>query len=301
MKSNTDLNKKLQKQRLWFSVTIGVTVIIISFFYGLGVGFSRKTGNAFASSYMDRFVGYHLDDTTSLLPESFGLPSSVHIVPVGKNVLINGKPVDVVMFNTDESVDGLLANQVKRWEDAGYFAVGATTASNGIAYAIDYNSGRRFSMAAWRVASQARSFISDGYPVQGTFSISDLMEDGGIDSLERTGEIPGVPLMPNGRAGALMSTDEGRGRSYTGVYTVYVPLVSAIQYYRRELVASGWNYVTRGNMETHEDLMVNHLVFRKGSHEVTLLFMNIQASLDTGSQERTLISISLSPFWMSSL
>jgi hypothetical protein len=264
-----------------FQLLIGFTVLIVSFAYGVAHGLSKKTPPASAA------LG-RLDDPTEVLNSvTLPIPPGTIPVPIGRDLAVNGRPTQMVSFITARSVKAVLNEQVQTWQSQGLNAVGATSARRGVAIAMNKTTGERFSIAAWEVPPSYRKTISRGYPVQGFLSSAGNDRSDRATADEQSGLVPGVPIMPDGVPGAVMSSSDALGRSYTGTYTNPGPIEQNLEFYRRTLAVRGWDLVNSSPVA--EGQRGSSLVFQHGLRELVLLF----APVKDGEIDRTLVTVAL--------
>lgn len=278
---------KPPSSRLGFHLLIGLSVVVISFGYGLASGLNRKISKAQAT------LSY--ETAPVQLSDKLTLPDGVRVVPLGDEVAINGKPMDVATFISSRGVVELLDEQVKLWERQGLYAAGAASRLRGVAFAVNQATGERFSAVAWVIPPPYRKIISQGEPVEGFVSYANNAAHPAAASVdEASGLIPGVPLAPGGKSGAVLSSRDPGGRSYTGVYSNPGTVQMNVDYYRSVFSADGWRETPSVVGDARGERSAA-LTFVRNKQEAVLLLSAADggSSGSDGSQFRTSLTITL--------
>ena len=292
------IEHKIGKSRVRFQVIIGLAVVLLSFLYGLGSGLNKKIGVAHARpSAVDQFV----DSDSAKIPARLTLPRGVKVSPVGSEVTINNRSADVVSFVSARGVEKLIEDQRALWRKRGLEESGMATARRGVAVGIDRKTGTRYSATVWVVPPTIRKAVSGGLPVQGMLVAIDQQEsssvnDSGVQGVStesiNQGEVPGIPTRPGGRGGAVFSSNDPSGRTFSGVYTNPGNVIDNVAYYREALTLSGWAEDS-ANFHGDAEKGVGDMVFSKDEHEASLIFAPSLAGSD--SEEKTTIMVTLLP------
>lgn len=289
LSSGERIDRLSDRARISFAISIGVFVLVISFFYGFSKGLSRTSSLAHARASLSPSV---LDNFE--LPDGLLLPSGVIPVPLGKNVRINDKHVQIVSFFSRRSVSDLVKAQFALWSDKNIKFVHRISERRAVVLGTDQSTGQKYSLMIWVVPPTLRRVVSEGYPVQGTLAISDKEAAGAFSELPVAGEVPGVPVMPGGSGGAVFSSDDVGGRSHTGVYTNPGTLEKSMLFYRNELRLSGWQETkdVPSQSPLGTDFAQQHFI--RGSHEISLLYSTPKAGVLEQGDVKTIVTVILS-------
>ena len=286
----------LSRSRLRFHLAIGGTVVVVSFIYGLISGLGKQVRPAHAGAALR--ADFKEAAEYQLSPRLI-IPAGVRISPIGQDVMINDRSADALSFVTARPVDSVINEQVARWKDRGFEAVAKTSDRRGVGVGVDPRNGDRHSITAWEVPPTVRKAVSSGEPVQGLIMAMDGNSEAGATAGRQDsalGEIPGIPVKPGGSSGAVFSSKDPGGRSYSGVYTNPGSVAESVEYYREVLGHDGWVESVQ-NIPLNTDSPVGDLSFMRSSEEVTFVFSpaltNPQApTQDTGT---TTVVVTLVP------
>lgn len=276
----------LRKGRRGFFIVFVLSVITLSFAYGLSIGFSRHSWSAQAKLAA---VPYKGDLSDSSLFDKGMMAAGLELYSVGNDVEINGHLADVFSFNSVRDVKSLLGEQESLWKDRGFETAGTVTGKRGSVVAYDPVTNARYSAVAWKVQPQFRETVSEGYPVSGVISAiadeSRVLTDG-LDEA-KSGLVPGVPMYPDGKSGAVFSSRDPGGRSYTGVYTLPASAGDVMDYYLSNLQVAGWTAVEQRAFQAGSK-DAGHLVFEKGQEAIFLVMVE-------STDSSTALSVTRSP------
>jgi hypothetical protein len=178
-----------------------------------------------------------------------------------------------------------------KWQARGLSPLGEFTDFRAVLLAVDEIKKNRYALTLWIVPPSIRQHVSQGYPVQGSLAVFEGHGSWDNDSLESSGEVPGVPLREGGRAGALFSSLDRGGRSYTGVYTLSGGIEGNLRYYLDILSDDGW----RRSIPDLGDLSESSafLNLRRNGEELVILFSELK---EPGSDlDRTVATVIRSP------
>jgi hypothetical protein len=275
--------RKLRRNHLMFHAVVGLFVVVCSFVYGLVYGLSKHAPSAQASFPM--FAQGALGEGANYVPATReDLPHGIYVMPVGKDVAIAGKQAALLSFVSKRGVKNILTEQVKKWEAQGMIALGAGTTARGVALAIDKSSGERFVINVWKVPPSLKKLAANGMPVQGIISKTTGGLFPELGESEKEGLVPGVPLYPGGKPGAVFSSQEGAVRSYSSMYRNAGPVEETVSFYRRELPLTGWS-VREGAIMPRGSSNVGHLTFEREEEELTLLFVPVEPKVGLRKSE----------------
>lgn len=282
----------LARNRKLFAILCGTCVVLGSFIYGLSLGFSKQLqpANAALGKQQNGSVFGELGD---LPPQLTNLPDGIKIIPMGNDVTINGKAVALTSFVTSRNIKGLMQEQVSKWEALGFITFGATTEKKGIAVAFNKETGERWLISAQLIPAPLRAAVSYGYAVQGKIAMAAAVGGEVERPDERTGVIPGVPLMPGGQGGAVWSSEEAEGRGYSGVYTNPGTVLENVEYYAETLVQSGWDLQDK-QLNANVKKPFAQLSFRRDREELVLFVVPAEGPKDI-SKGKTVVTVALSP------
>lgn len=268
-----------------FPITIGVFVISTSFLYGISAGLAKRA-DRFAIASLSPF------DDWSPAESRIQLPEDVTVVPLGREMEINGKAAEAVSFVTDRGIKDLFREQVERWEAKGAKVMGVATNRRGFAVGFNEGTGERFSMSAAQLPPLLGEMVAAGRSVQGFVSVVDMgRRDGG------SGEVPGVPILGGGQGGTVVSSLDRGGRSHTGVYTIPGSIEAVADLYRDDLTVRGWRLIEDGAPLDRSVAGLAHTVgslrFIQRGEEVVLLLS--PGKTGAGSAPHTVVMVSRSP------
>lgn len=273
-----------------FPITIGVFVISTSFLYGISAGLAKRA-DRFAIASLSPF------DDWSAAESRIQLPEDVTVVPLGREMEINGKAAEAVSFVTDRGIKDLFREQVERWEAKGAKVMGVATNRRGFAVGFNESTGERFSMSASLLPSLLGEMVAAGHSVQGFVSVVDMGRRQG-----ESGEVPGVPILGGGQGGTVVSSLDRGGRSHTGVYTIPGSVEAVAELYRDELVTRGWRVIEDGAERALADRTlagrglagtVGSLRLVQRGEEIVLLLSPGKTA--AGSAAQTVIMVSRAP------
>lgn len=277
--------QSLEKSRLKFNLLIGGSVIVLSFFYGLSAGLHKKLGQANASAFNG--VPFSVENFNDReVSERLSLVDGIHLMPIGNDITLNGKAADMVTFVSRVPVQKLVNAQVLRWQQRGFLAFGSTSPVRGVALAVNQARGERYTFTAWSVPPSLRARLGGTFSVQGI--VAGLSADVGAGDPE--GLVPGVPLMPGGHAGAVISSKDNGGASYTSAYTNPGSLAANVSFYEVTLSNNGWRASDSGALFAQAGDR-KFLSFARGNEEVTLLF----SPVEDATEEKTAVTVILAP------
>lgn len=262
-----------------FHIGIGVFVVVMSFAYGLSAGLAKRNGKAFALPERGVFAPSDFDAGDSR-PARLKVPDGVIVIPLGRDITINDQAAEMISFVTERPAKELVEEQMDKWRTSGLTVVGKATNRRGFAIAFQQNGGERYSFSAWSVPPVFRSQMSQGKPVQGMMSVV----DGRASGVRTDGTVPEVPLKPGGKGGAVFSSLDGNGRTFSGVYTLPGSVLENIHYYRAELADSGWQeLVSDYSQPQGAKFNVGNMIFRKDGEELVLLFSPVAPEKASGA------------------
>ncbi len=275
---------------VWLHVTVGLFVIVCSFIYGLVHGLSKNASEAVAArSPQDMYPSVGVSGPVDW-PLDYPLPSGIRVVPMGNRIAVNGKSADIVSFFTSKSVASVVDDQMDLWHERGLKSIAAKGPTRATAISFDTLTQRKLTMTAWEVPKHLRAKISGGQPVQGVVAIHHGTLEDMAEPEETAGEIPGVPVMDGSDKGAVFSSLDRGGRSYTAVYTNPGTLRDNVLYYAEAMTALGWELKTPIQMSPK----IRTETFHRGGQEASLLF----APTDVGSSDdeaQTLVTVIVAP------
>ena len=283
-------NKRLLPGSLWFHAAVGAFVIVSSFVYGLVHGLSKQAELANAARSPEQMYPALSSGSPTNWPLDYPLPRGIKVVPMGDRIAINGKSADIVSFTTDKSVRRIVGEQMDLWTDAGLKAIAAKGPARATAIAFDTLSGKKLTMTAWLVPQKLRGQISSGHPVQGIVAIHHGVYEGMADPEETDGEIPGVPVMDGSDKGAVFSSLDRGGRSYTAVYTNPGSVRENLLYYADAMAALGWTLKTPINLSPK----IRTAKFHREQQEASLLFAPAGNSEDYDDVQ-TVVTVIVAP------
>ncbi|MCC6953662.1 MAG: hypothetical protein IT290_06055 [Deltaproteobacteria bacterium] len=277
-RSSDEFLRRNQARFLWLSAG---AIVVLSFLYGLSAGFNRNLQGAIASK--EGFVP--LDSYAA--PVNIVLPPGVRVMPVGQDASINGRPGEMVHFESDRGVLDILQQQTKYLESRGSRVIGLAGKHRGFLLAVHPKTGARHTTVAFaspaNVAGQANSqgyatFVDPSAPT----AASEMAPD----------EVSGVPVPPNGKVTASFASRDFGGRSHTAFYSVAGGVGENAQYYENTLPAAGWRRAP-GPGEMKEGTV---LTFQRGTTEVLLMFVDASGASD---QKKTVVLIISRPMGVS--
>ncbi len=263
-----------------FTVMVGSFVVVTSFLYGISRGMHGRTAHA-SADLLSTF------STGDLGLKRLEVPAGTTPVPLGSEMAINGNAAEMLSFTSDRSPQALTEEQMSRWRERGFVVAGKSTVRRGVAFALDRDTGERYSFSAWSVPGPFQSLASQGRPVQGLMSV---VGREGSDSSMSLDSVPDVPPMPGGKGGAVISSVDRGARSYSSVYTNPGSLQESLEYYRTELPARGWRERFAEDNDAVE--LPSHrsanAVFVRGGEEVVLLMSPLRSD---GGGDRTVVAV----------
>ncbi len=267
-----------------FALLVGAFVISTSFLYGISAGLAKRSDRLAVAS-LSPF------DEPSPSESRIQLPEDVTVVPLGREMEINGKAAEAVSFVTDRGIKELFKEQVARWEEKGAKVMGVATGKRGFAVGFNESTGERFSMSASLLPSVLGDIVAGGHSVQGFISVVDMGKGVGEAG---GGEVPGVPVLGGGQGGTVVSSLDRGGRSVTGVYTIPGSVELVAELYRDELAARGWRAVQEG-LPTGRALAsaVGSLRFVQRGEEIVLLLS--PGKTDAPGAAQTVVMVSRAP------
>lgn len=261
-------------------VLLAFFVLIVSFFYGISIGLSRRAPKAYAALQIPL-------DPPRL--EHIVPPPGLRLIPAGNDIAINGSAAEMANFVSDRNVKDIVSEQVAIWQARGYVAFGATSQKRGVAFARDAKTGDRFSIVAFFMPPMLREKMSLGQAVQGSLT---AMSGRGYNK-DAKGVIPDVPLPPGGSSGPVFSARDPGGRSFTAIYNNPGDIDTNIDFYRSTLRESGWEEIAAHEGEEYSQ-PIGSLTFRRGKEEVSFL-LSSQAQARAQAPRRTLAFVSQGP------
>jgi hypothetical protein len=276
--------KKSQKQ---FVLILGISIIIISFVFGLFLGIKDKKQLANAAHPFLVPVGNNLE----IVKLSFDVARGASLVSMGQNVALNGRAAEVAMFTSERGVKVLIAEQRKIWEEMGLDVSGTATATRGVLFATRANSHQVFTMTAWQVPTAQYGSKYQGL-VQGTIASADL-EIAPIIPAESRGYVPEVPLVDGAQGGTVFSSKERNGRAVSSAYTLKMDVKEAYLRYRQEMIGQGWS--SENNLQSFVAGDVASLGFTKDGRQLTLLFSKSSYDDPSDVSNKTVMTIILAP------
>jgi len=269
------------RNRLLFGLLVGTLVLVCAFSYGLVSGLKRTGVLAHASGKLGTQAsglvglarGHHVFPTErpSLLTAIFADVGGVKYQSIGNDVRINGAPAESFDLFSRRSVKSLLAEYKEVLFRKGFSTNGLATKKRGVLLAWDGERKTRIAITAWLKPPGQRG--EDG-AVAGQMSV---MFTGSGERAGLPGEIPGIPPLPGGKKGAVFSSVDQGGRSYTVSYTNPGDLGQSLAFYREVLSGSGWELVE--NFDEVET--TGSLRFRRLDEEALLLFSQLTDARQT--------------------
>ena len=257
------------KQSRFMLWTVGSFVIITSFLYGISAGLRGDRSLAFAT-LGDNFWNTLFETQPEF--DRLQLPRGVVATSMGDDVMINDRAAEVASFVTSRRPDQVVEEMKRLWEQQGAKVLSHASTQRGFAIAINFSTHERQRLSIWTVPSSAREVLSGGYAVQGIITLADFSERTTPIGSGSEGEVPEIPILPGGRGGAVFSSQDTGGRSWSGVYTVPGTLEEVLDSYRYELEGEGWKYDFR-DLPTGTSLResAGSLRMVRGNEEVILL------------------------------
>ena len=274
-----------------YQAILVVFVLVVSFLYGLVKGLHPELtlASAFSLAPFDEVTE---SDLVQYQPRRIAAARGLEFTPLGRNVRLNGKDAEMLFFQSHRDVEDIVDEQVQIWESRGLVTSGKTGPQKGVGVATNTRSGERYLITAWTVPEGERAEISQGRQTQGVLSVATSALTALANPDGVLGIVPGVPLMPGATAGALFSSEESDGRSYTSAYTAHVDVATAAEFYRTTLQSGGWKLLT-----PEESILENHtmLQFIRNEELITLLFSGIVDEVKSRSSYETLITVTRAP------
>lgn len=258
--STKNWDREVEKTKRHFRLVFSVFVLVLAFVYGLASGLRNRTQEVQASSFSLEAQAAPSEEINLALH----LVPSVQAFPIGEQTAINGNSSILAAFVTNVPVRTLLTEQTNLWERQGLFTLGVTTNKRGAVLASNRNTGEKYAMTAWSSPSPLAESLPPGFLVQGTIAL--MHEHGAEDS---QGIVPGVPLRPGGRAGAIFSSLDRGAKSYTGVYTNPEGLAVNVAFYQDYLLKDGWRLSSLNKQVSHWGAILS---FEKQGEEILLVF-----------------------------
>jgi hypothetical protein len=129
--------------------------------------------------------------------------------------------------------------------------------------------------------------MSGGYPVSGTLTVLQAPRPG-----EEVREVPGVPVMPGGKGGAVFSSDDGRGRGWSSIYLNPGSVEENLAYYRGALPAGGWRETDRRTGEANLTDFASLSFVRRGE-ELVLLLSQSGSGAPASTAGKTVVMVAL--------
>ncbi len=275
-------------RRYAFHLIVGGFILTVSFAYGLSVGLSKRTNVAYAALGAfgeNAFQGGEI--------RRLKLPAGVHATPIGKEMTVNNHDAEIVSFVTTRSARELAQDQMRIWKASGFKTVGTTGARRGIVLAFDEGRNERYSLSVWTVPPALRGQMSGGNPTQGLMSVSDVGRVGAATGQD-DGTVPGVALLPGGKGGAVVSSVDPGGRTYSSVYTNPGTIFDNIEFYRGELAPDGWRELhVEAAQPEGAPFEVGNIIFGRGSEQIVLLMT--PSRNENSSGERTTVAVTRGP------
>lgn len=276
---------KLTRAQRGFFLLVGVSVVFLSFAYGISVGLKKPRHWAYARP--DVWESPLDEEAQAALIAEIGLPAGVSISRTGHHASINDRPATIVNFTTDIPAERILREQIQFWEASGFKVMSKEGNHRGLLIGFDPVSHRKLQMSVWSVPLALRDTLSQGKPVQGSLSLlSDEKEHLGVES----DRVPEVPIIPGGKGGAVFRSEEPQGPSYSSVYSNPGSIRDNVDFYRRELGSDGWR--ERSVLIGGVDAKAGHLTFQRGTEELVLLFSPKTA---TQGEEKTVVAVFRGP------
>lgn len=274
-----------------FNIAVGVSIVVLSFLYGIASGLRGRLETGTAAAAFASPSSAPSDDSDLL--KDLTLAAGIEPIPVGHDVAINGHQADVVTFVSVRLIKDLLAEQVDIWKGQGFFTVGIADKNRGFAMARNDLAEEVYTIIAWYNPELGKGFPGlTGKGVQGLISRGTKgVRDDSVDE-EMRGEVPGIPLHPEGKAGAVMSSNDLFGRGYTGGYTNPGTIEENIAFYQEVLAREGWAQV--------EDQFVNDssrsgsVNFKRKGQMAMLLFSRLP-SQKSSEGTKTLVMVTVIP------
>jgi len=208
-------------------------------------------------------------------------------------MLINNHVAEMVSFTSERAATKLLDEQKQIWASQGLKVVSSAGQFRGYALGIKGMGEERYFFSAWTVPPALRQKVSAGMSTQGmmsvfTFSPADENSDGSV---------PGVPMKPGGKGGAIVSSEDPLGRTYSSAYTLPGTISENVDYYRSELQADGWVAVhAEASPFGSREQESGNLILHKGSEDLVMLFTPKDSESEGGVADiQTVVSITKGP------
>ena len=269
---------QLRQQRFFKWVFFGA-VVVLSFAFGLMRGLSKHAPVAEASMF-----GFGGAEPVLL---NVYVPGGVKVVPVGRDVHINGAPGETVSFVTNRDVIPVLEEVVQAWKARGLKTFGVSTKGRGTAMAINPKTRERYTAVAYLVAPQLRRIVSGGNQTQGILT---YLAPGAVGAELPPDSVPEIPVIPGAKSGGVFRAQDPGGASVSAFYTVRLDIESAQRLYRTTLLDAGW---TERQQDSGSEDAAEHGSFRfvKGDREAIVLLSEPNASpestMNVGQKEET--------------
>ena len=251
-------------ERYALHLGVGVFVLMSSFLYGVTIGLQKNA----ALASLPRGNAPLFDSTEAPLKRLIP-PADAIVSPLGRDMTINNHAAEMISVYSDRSAASLLEEQAQIWKTQGLKVIASTGQHRGFVLALKGAGEERYFFSAWTVPPPLREKMSAGRATQGSMSVYDFSpgdpaSDGGI---------PEIPIKTGGKGGAVISSLDPGGRTYSSVYTVPGDIRENIEYYRAELEIQGWQVLHQDSTTPERaDYEVGNLVFNKSGEEIVMLF-----------------------------
>lgn len=276
-------------ERYALHLGVGAFVLMSSFLYGVTIGLQKNA----AMALLPRRAA-PLFDSTDVRLRRLIPPADAIVTPLGREMTINNHAAEMISIYSDRSATALLEEQAQIWKTQGLKVIASTGKHRGFVLALKGAGEERYFFSAWTVPPQLREKMSAGKLTQGSMSVydfspADQASDGGI---------PEIPIKTGGKGGAVISSLDPGGRTYSSVYTVPGDIRENIEYYRAELETQGWQVLHQNSSLPDQaepdraDYEVGNLVFNKSGEEIVMLFTPVtNDSSEDMSGPQTVVSI----------
>ena len=282
-------------------LAVGSFIILSSFVYGLVRGLDKRQAHALApstalgSSTQDFQSG---DSSSESNLKLITPPEGVSFVPLGSEVTINNHPAELISFVSERAPRELCEQQAASWRERGLTVISRITDRRGVVFARSQLSAERYSFTAWSVPVKFRAVLGLDKPTQGMISVVDSSSTAAVSSNEAAGTVPDVPLMAEGKPGAVVrSIDRGK-QTFSGVYTIPRDLTEVFDYYRARMAENGWEE-TFSDLANERAVEFGSVVVTRQGEEITLL-LSAKGSekgglSDSQEQPATVVAITRGP------
>ena len=211
------------------------------------------------------------------------LAAGLQATQLGRNVRLNGGAAAAVSFASERPLAEVIRDQAALWRSLGFHAAGEVPGRKGIALAFHPHSGEKYSLVGVELPRGIAPSLDAARRSQGLIVYA---AGGWRNGEEAGGALPGFPLMPGGRGGAVVSAQDPGGRTQTASYTNPGGVRESIEFYREALAREGWREVD-GFSGAKRGTAFGSLTVRRERQEATLLFSSEGSTEQLGGKERT--------------